>query len=144
MTEPDDSLEAELGTMRPVAISTQLRRRLADQLIAQPTPHATNVWLAPLSAGLAAAGLAAALLLWLWSEPTVAPDQVLNQSPLALRLNGTQPTVWRYHKAIRLTSADVDALLGERGESSSKNRDQIEVAAFTRSPAQLRTLIGDL
>jgi hypothetical protein len=130
--------------MQPLAISPHLRRRIAHQLITQPTPHATNVWLAPLSAGLAAAGLAAALLLWLWSEPTVAPDQVLIQSPLALRLNGTQPTVWRYHKAIRLTSADVDALLGGRGESNSKNRDQIEVAAFTRSPARLRTLIGDL
>ncbi len=144
MSERNDSLEAELGAMQPLAVSPQLRRRIADQLTAPPAARSSNVWVAPLSAGLAAAGLAAALLLWLWSEPTVAPNQVLNQSPLALRLNGTQPTVWRYHKAIRLTSADVDALLGGHGESNSRNRDQLEVAAFTRSPAQLRKLIGDL
>jgi hypothetical protein len=146
MNDPNNSLEAELAAMRPVPVSTELRRRIGDELNAPPAKHSANTWLAPLSAGFAAAGLAAALLVWLWSTPAVTPDQAsVGSSPQAfVVLNGGLPTVWSYHKAIRRSSADVDAVLAMRGSSSSPPRQEIEVAAFTRSSAQLRALIGEL
>ena len=146
MTEANDSIETELSAMRPIAISPDLRARIGDELIVPPTLPSTNAWFAPLSAGLAAAGLAAALLVWLWSTPTVAPDQAkVGSSPHAvIVLNGGLPTVWGYHKAIRRASADLDAVLALRGRSNSTAREPVEVAAFTRSSAQLRALTGEL
>jgi hypothetical protein len=146
MNEPNNSLEAELGAMRPLAISPELRRRIADDLRPQPVTRSTNTWLGPLSAGLAAAGLATALLVWLWSTPTIAPDQakVGSSGQALVVLNGGLPTLWSYHKAIHRASADLDAVLNVRGKSDSAPREQIEVAAFTRSSAQLRALIGEL
>ncbi len=146
MTEPNDSLEAELSAMQPLSVSPQLRRRIADHLSAPSPVHSTTSWTTPLFAGLASAGLAAALLLWMWSTPTAAPNQVIVQpnSQPAVVLNGGMPTLWRYHKAIRRSSADLDAVFGTRGEYSSSPREALDVAAFTRSPAQLRTLVGEL
>jgi hypothetical protein len=146
MNEPENSLENELSAMRPRALSTELRRRIADRLAEHSPAHSTTSWATPLFAGLASAGLAAALLLWLWNTPTAAPDQVIVQSNSqpAVVLNGGMPTLWRYHKAIRRSSADLDMVLGTRGEYSSSPREALDVAAFTRSPAQLRTLVGEL
>jgi hypothetical protein len=146
MNDPNDSLETELAAMRPVAISPELRSRIGNELNEPPAKHSSNTWLAPLSAGLAAAGLAAALLIWLWSTPTVAPNQPVVRSDLQppFVLNGGLPTVWSYHKAIRRASADLDAVLAMRGRSNSTAREPAEVAAFTRSSAQLRALTGEL
>ncbi len=146
MTEPNDSLEAELGAMQPIKVSPQLRRRIADHLAAPSPVRSTPSWATPLCAGIASAGLASALLLWLWSTPSAAPDQAIvrSNSQPAVVLNGGMPTLWRYHKAIRRSSADLDAVLGTRGEYSSSPREAFDVAAFTRSPAQLRTLVGEL
>jgi hypothetical protein len=146
MNEPEELLATELSAMRPLATSRELSRRIADRLATSAPVRSTTSWATPLFAGLASAGLAAALLLWLWSGPAITPDQAVVRSNLqpAVVLNGGMPTVWRYHKAIRHSSADLDAVLRTRGEFSSSPREALDVAAFTRSPAQLRTLVGEL
>src|SRR5688572_25354778 len=120
MNDDHDPLEAELAALTPVPPSQNLKERLAERLSAAgPAPAG---WLsvakrttagAALGAGLIAASLAMALLLWQRSRPVgeAEPSVTFSPLPVAAAFDDSLPSVWAYRRALGRSVQELDALL---------------------------------
>lgn len=165
MNESHDRMEKELRSLRPHEVSHELRERIAAQLEpAMPAPaNGERGGVSPpmnrhrglnstyaLAGGLIAAGMAAALLVWLSRAPNVQPNQPdqanePSHASALLAFDGALPSVWTFQKALTQSNSDLDALLDQHAEGGSKTEhDVVHAAVFTRTDAQLRTIFGEL
>ena len=147
MSDAPDPLEAELAALTPPAASPELRQRIAGRL-AGPAPvgHRRAWWLA-LAGGLVVAGVTA-VLVWPAGRPTVGPGPepvvIPQPAPPAVEVESPGPTLLVYRRALAGTPDDLDALLDEDATlAPDPGPERTRIGAFTRSEAQLHSLIGD-
>jgi hypothetical protein len=148
MSEAPDPLEAELSALRPREVSPGLRRRIAERLGDPPRDGWRTRRLA-LVVGLAAACLAVVLLRWRGGHgPGSGPRSVVIQPrpapPVAPGFDDLGPTLVAYELALARSTEDLNALLDEHASRALERRPEpARIGAFTRSDAELRTLLGD-
>src|SRR3954451_18100774 len=119
MNETNDPLEDELSAFRPIEVSPELRRRIAERL-AHPAPLGSRrPWTIALAGAFAAAGLAAILLGW-GVGPGVHVDHTRQAdvgpppaapAPRADEVEDPLPTLQAYRRAAARSPEDLDALL---------------------------------
>jgi hypothetical protein len=138
MTDPRDPLEAELAALRPLDPSPRLPRRVGERL-------ARRWWGVALGGGVAAAGLAAALLvprgdLTVHTGRTVVIPLPVPSEPA----DDLAPTLGAYSHALSRSPEDLDALLDRHALLGSRPGPPGErFLAFPRSPARLQSWIGE-
>jgi hypothetical protein len=150
MSEAPDPLEAELSALRPQPVSPGLRRRVARRLgddprgLTPPARHRRRWWFA-LAAGLAAACLAAVLLWWGSGRRTEPEPIVVQPRPRPpSRVEGAEPTLLAYQRALARSPEDLDALLDKQAVAAPEpNPELVRIRAFTRSDAALHALLGE-
>jgi hypothetical protein len=145
MSESPDPLEAELSALRPLEVSPELRRRIAERLADSPPAKYRPAWRFALVGGLAAACLAAVLVRWGGGggvKPTpivvaVPPAQVVD-----VERSGT--TLLAYQRALARSPEELDALLDrDAANAPDRSPELMRICAFTRSDAALHALLGE-
>jgi hypothetical protein len=150
MTEAPDPLEAELSALRPHEVSPGLRRRVAERL-GDPSRIGRRTWRLALAGGLAAACLAAALFRWGGdhdtgpeSMPVVVRPRPAPPVEVEAEVDDSEPTLVVYERALARSPEALNALLAKRASLAPDPRPELaRIGAFTRSDADLRTLLGE-
>ena len=145
MSETPDPLEAELSALRPLEVSPDLRRRIADRL-ADPTPsRPRRAGILVLVGSLAAACLAAVLFRW-GGDGGVGPGPIA-VPPRPAQVAGIDdpwPTLLAYDRALAHSPEALSTLLDRHAEAPAGPRPEPEpIRAFTRSEAERHALLGD-
>jgi hypothetical protein len=142
MNEEVDPFEAELLALRPLGVSPDLRRRVAERLAESPPGKPRRLWQVALAGGLAAACLAAAFY-W-WTSRRVEPEVVQPKPPLPVEAEDPPPSLQAYRLALARSPEELDALLDKQAVTTSETNPQlVQISAFTRSDATLHALLGD-
>lgn len=145
MSETPDPLEAELSALRPLEVSPDLRRRIADRL-ADPTPsRRRRAGILVLVGGLAAACVAAALFRW-GGDGGVGPGPIA-VPPRPAQVAGIDdpwPTLLAYERALARSPEELSTLLEKHAGAAPEPHPEPEpIRAFTRSEAARHALLGD-
>lgn len=119
MTEPDP-LETELSSLRPYGPSTELKRRIGEQLAPR---RSRRLWTVVAAVGSVAACIVAVILLRPPANDIVkqapvhlepandSPPIVIESSDIADAFDGSLPTFWTYSRALADPSHKLDELL---------------------------------
>ena len=145
MSESPDPLEAELSALRPLEVSPDLRRRVAELLFEAPPASPWRPWRLALVGGLAAACLAAVVVRWAGGR-RVGPDSVVVHPPdaPAASVEDAGPSLLAYERAFARSPEELDALLNKHALVAPESKPElVRVCAFVRSDAELLTLLGD-
>ncbi|MEX2141644.1 MAG: hypothetical protein WD894_20430 [Pirellulales bacterium] len=134
MNQPYDSLEAELGELRPCEVSPGLKWRVAECLAETQTIRPARPWSAALAGGLAAACLAAVLLGWR-NDQGFEPGPIEIQPFAPVVANGdAKPTVQVYRRALARSSNALHALLDKHAARTlPPDSERAQIRAFMRS-----------
>jgi hypothetical protein len=144
MTEPYDSLETELSSLRPQEVSRGLRARIAERLAeAPPATRRRWLWLA-LACGLAAACLAAVLLWGRGGRPPEREQPVVPRPAPPAPVEKPEPSLLDYQRALSRSPEELDALLN-LCEQTVPEPDEgfVSIRAFRGSEAALYALLGE-
>jgi hypothetical protein len=144
MSEPPDSLEAELSSLRPRDVTTELRRRLTQRLgDLPPRRMSSSSWLA-IASGAAAACLAV-VLLPPGDTPRDKPDQVVRTGPeLPVLVDDTAPTLLAYQRALAGSPEELNERLDrDAARAQEPTFGFVRLGALTRSASALNALLGD-
>jgi hypothetical protein len=160
MNDADQSLEADLRAMRPVAPSPGLKLRIAEALRTQapaameiPTNGRRRGVTIGLVAAAVAAGLALAVLLPRPQTNVQLPDRPTTTNgpgeTLAAAFADRSPSHWSYRQALTDSPEAADALLDE--QSARRNAQFLEdrperarVFLFAQFPSELDPPPGEL
>lgn len=146
MNEAHDRLEAELAALRPHDASSELRQRIADhRAVVMPSRPHWRLGLA-LAGGLAAACVAAAPFLRWSSHQRVEPGPtfVTVRPPTPVEPDKSEPTLLAYQRALARSPEALDALLARDSLVAPEHHlDHPRIGAFTRSDAELHSLLGE-
>ena len=142
MNEPREPVERELSALRPVEVSPDLRRRVAEGLAAPPPPPSRLRWMVPLAIGLAAACLLLVTLPWrgggsgrIVTPPRPAP-------PVAAEVSA--PMLLAYQRALARSPEELVALLDKQATARPGPVPRVaRTLNFRGSASALDTFLGD-
>jgi hypothetical protein len=148
MNEAQDPLERELAALRPQEATRELRQRIADhRAMVLASRSRARRWSLAVASGLAAACVAAAVfLVWPSHQRVVPVGRVVETvpPPPAVEPDKSEPTLLAYQRALARSPEDLDALLARDSVVASEHKpDHARISAFTRSDAELHSLLGD-
>ena len=122
MNDDLDALESELSAFKPVEISPELRRRIAERLAEVERPSSVGGgrggrrWLAAAAGGIVAACLAAVVFGWIDNHPH--PSVVgLSQPTRLTSPDDSTSTLFSYERALANSTDEFEALLDRDARS---------------------------
>lgn len=149
MNESLDPLESELSGLRPLEMSSDLRRGIVERL-AEIEPLGDNKrirgpWLrrGVLAGGLIAAGLTVFIFRWSVGPPEPRPN-VTPQSMPTLPVEHSNNMLVAYERAFARSPDEFDALLNkDAAEIPAVNAQPARIGAFSWSDPELHALLGE-
>jgi hypothetical protein len=148
MSESLDPLESELSALRPLELSSELRRRIAERLAEVECPvdaeriRGRRPWRGAVAGGLIAAGLAVILFRWFGSQPIPAPG--VHQPSPSIAVENSGNMLLAYERAFARSPDEFDALLDKNGAAApNAERQPVRIRAFSRSDPDLHALLGE-
>ena len=149
MNESLDPLESELFALRPVEMSSQLRRGIAERLAeVEHVADAMRIrgrWLRRgiLAGGLIAAGIAVVIVRW--SVGPVEPQPIVTpQSTPALAVENSNNMLLAYERAFARSPDEFDALLNnDVAGVPATNEHPVRIGVLSWSDPELHALLGE-
>jgi hypothetical protein len=148
MSESLDPLESELSSLRPLEMSFELRRRIAERLPEVERPddaeriRGRRPWRGALAGGLIAASLAVILFRWIGNQPIPAPG--IHQPSPSIAVENSGNMLLAYERAFARSPDEFDALLDRNGAAlPNADRQLVRIRVFSRSDPDLHALLGE-
>ena len=149
MNESLDPLESELSALRPLEMSSDLRRGIVERL-AEIEPLGDNKrirgpWLRRrvLAGGLIAAGLAVVIVRWSVGPPEPQPT-VTHESTPTLAVDKPNNMLLAYEQAFARSPDEFDALLNkDAADVSATDAQPVRIGVFSWSDPELHALLGE-
>jgi hypothetical protein len=149
MNESHNPLESELSALRPLELSSDLRRGIAERLAGVEslgdTKRIRGPWLrrGALAGGLIAAGIAAVVFRWL-AGPTEPRPTVTQLSTPTLASENSNTMLVAYERAFARSPDEFDALLNkDAADVPVANAQPVRIAVFSWSDPELHALLGE-
>jgi hypothetical protein len=149
MNESLDPLESELSALRPLEMSSELRRGIAERLAkVERLGDAERIqgpWLrrGVLVGGLIAAGLAVVIVRWSVGPLEPRPTVTRLSAP-TLAVENSSNMLLAYERAFARSPDEFDALLNkDAADISAPNAQALRIGIFSRSDPELHALLGE-
>jgi hypothetical protein len=148
MSESLDPLESELSSLRPLEMSFELRRRIAERLAEVERPddaeriRGRRPWRGALAGGLIAASLAVILFRWIGNQPIPAPG--IHQPSPSIAVENSGNMLLAYERAFARSPDEFDALLNkDAADVPAPNPQPMRIGVFSWSDSELHALLGE-
>jgi hypothetical protein len=149
MNESRDPLESELSALRPLEVSSDLRRGIAERLAEVEclgdAKRIRSPWLrrGALAGGLIAAGIAVFVFRWL-AGPIEPRPIVTHQSTPTLAVENSGNMLLAFERAFARSPDDFEALLNkDAADVPAPNAQPVRFGVFSWSDPELHALLGE-
>jgi hypothetical protein len=145
MTEPFDSFEAELESLRPRELSPPMRQRIAERLERTSSSWKGRLAWSVVLAGGVAASVPLAIFLGRGNgrAPQEEPKVVTSQTPAPAAPDDRFPTVRAYQEALAKSPEAFEALLDKHARMWSVAAQPVQRANLWTPDSFLPEAIGD-
>lgn len=148
MSDEFDALESELSAFKPVEISPELRRGIAERLAEVERPsnvggsRSSRRWLAAVAGGIVAACLAALVFRFADNQPH--PSVVMITQPTSpSTVEGSANSLLSYERALARSTREFEVLLDKDARSGAPPNDGAAGdSVFSWSNPKVNALIG--
>ncbi|HEY2147221.1 MAG TPA: hypothetical protein VGH32_04745 [Pirellulales bacterium] len=148
MNDDFDALESELSAFKPVEISPELRRRIAERLAEVERPSSVGGsrggrrWLAAAAGGIVAVSLAALVFHFADNRPHPSVVVITQQTTPSASENSAS-SLLSYERALARSTDEFEALLDKDARSGARPNDGAAAdSVFSWSNPKVHAFIG--